>query len=161
MIVNFKPKRALSIPKIITPQDVTRLEKWIETRVDKWLSSNHLSFTCRDLFGHSNWNWNINKFPIQLLYDNWYQEYETRFPNLTPDEIKYRSFNAAASSVGLLLKRVCHNTKKYTFEMIEEFKAIRYRLIKINQNVNSNKTDDMNMDNKTDFKDYQGFLFEI
>lgn len=156
MIANFKPKRALAVPSVLTTQEITQLETWISTQVDNWINSGHKSFILKDLFGHQYWNWSSNNFPIQKLYDYWYQKYQMQNPNATNDELRTWSYEAAGSSVGRLLKRVCYYSQKYTFEERKEFQTIRYTLIKINT-VNAQTSNAK----ENDINNGQGLLFEV
>ena len=126
MILNIAGETFRS-PRIITAADIANISAWIEKEVDNYIKAGHNEFGIKDLFGGNNYFWGNNNFPIQILYDKYYDKYI----NLGYDD-SYSSEEAVAQAgiyVGWILKSVCRDTKLYTFKIRREFKQIIYEVV--------------------------------
>lgn len=123
MILNGS--KTLRKPSIINDTEFQNLVSWTETKIEDYLKRGHRSFTIKDLFGTSHWNWTSNKYPIQILYYRWREKYEKENPNLSQDELTIKAYDAAGVSVGHIIKHACFRSQR-KFNIIKEFKITRY-----------------------------------
>lgn len=123
MILNGS--KTLRKPSIINDNEFQNLVSWTETKIEDYLKRGHRSFTIKDLFGTSHWNWTINKYPIQILYYRWREIYGLENPNLTQDELTQKAYDAAGVSAGHIIKQACFRSQR-KFKITKEFKITRY-----------------------------------
>ena len=123
MILNGS--KTLRKPSIIDDTEFQNLVSWTETKIEDYLKRGHRSFTIKDLFGTSHWNWTINKYPIQILYYRWREIYGLENPNLTQDELTQKACDAAGVSAGHIIKQACFRSQR-KFKITKEFKITRY-----------------------------------
>jgi len=120
------PKRKLATPRIIDAQTVASLKVWISGEIQKYLSQGHKSFTIKDLFGGSYWNWSQKNMPIQILYYEWYKKYEKDYPGEDHDTLSKWAYDAAGQSVGLLINQCCFEDQSHVYDKVNEFQITRY-----------------------------------
>ena len=123
MILNGS--QTLRKPSIINDTEFKNLVTWTESKIEEYLLKGHRSFTVKDLFGVSHWNWTINRYPIQILYYRWREKYEVENPYLTQDELTQKAYDAAGVSVGYIIKQACFKSRR-KFKITKEFKLTRY-----------------------------------
>ena len=123
MILNGS--KTLRKPSIINDIEFQNLVSWTEVKIEDYLRRGHRSFTVKDLFGISHWDWTSNKYPIQILYYRWREKYEIENPNLSQDELSQKAYDAAGVAVGHIIKQACSRSQR-KFKVTKEFRITRY-----------------------------------
>ena len=126
MILNGS--KTLRKPSIINDTEFQNLVTWTEAKIEEYLRKGYRSFTVKDLFGISHWDWSSNKYPIQILYYRWREKYELENPNLTQDELSYKAYDAAGIAVGYIIKQACFRSQR-NFRITKEFRITRYSVV--------------------------------
>ena len=126
MILNGS--KTLRKPSIIDDVEFQNLVTWTEAKIEEYLRKGHRSFTVKDLFGISHWDWITNKYPIQILYYRWREKYERENPNLSQDELTEKAYDAAGVAVGHIIKHACFKSQR-NFKVTKEFRITRYSLV--------------------------------
>lgn len=126
MILNGS--KTLRKPSIIDDVEFQHLVTWTEAKIEEYLRKGHRSFTVKDLFGISHWDWTTNKYPIQILYYRWREKYERENPNLSQDELTDKAYDAAGVAVGHIIKHACFKSQR-NFKVTKEFRITRYSLV--------------------------------
>lgn len=98
-------KTGFRTPRIISNAELEKCKKCVEKIIRKHLNTGIKSFTVKDLFGGDNWNWNKNKWYIQILYTKYYDKYSgwNSFPD---DDANMMAYKQAAIDVGRIVKLV-------------------------------------------------------
>ncbi len=120
MIINGS--KQLRVPSVLDEKEYENLSLWVASKIEERLLKGYKSFTIIDLFGDNSWNWSRNKFPIQIVYNRWFDKYQKENPNLDYDTLSLKAFKAAGVSVGYLIKKACNDSKR-SFRMVSEFNA--------------------------------------
>ena len=115
-------------PSIVNDTEFQNLVTWTEAKIEDYLEKGHRSFTVKDLFGISHWDWTFNKYPIQILYYRWREKYERENPNLSQDELTVKAYDAAGISVGHIIKQACFRSQR-NFRITKEFRITRYSVV--------------------------------
>lgn len=123
MILNGS--KTLRKPSIINDVEFQNLVSWTEAKIEDYLRRGHRSFTVKDLFGISHWDWTTNKYPIQILYYRWREKYEVENPHLSQDELSQKAYDAAGIAVGHIIKQACFRSQR-KFRITKEFRITRY-----------------------------------
>lgn len=123
MILNGS--KTLRKPSIIDDVEFQNLVRWVDAKIEDYLRRGHRSFTVKDLFGVSHWDWTSNKYPIQILYYRWREKYERENPNLSQDELTAKAYDAAGIAVGHIIKQACFKSQR-KFRVTKEFRITRY-----------------------------------
>lgn len=123
MILNGS--KVLRKPSIINDTEFDNLVSWVGSKIEEYLSKGHRSFTAKDLFGISHWDWTSNKYPIQILFYRWREKYEVENPYLTQDELTRKAYDTAGIAVGHIIKQACEKSQR-NFKIVKEFRITRY-----------------------------------
>lgn len=119
MILDSNSEREFGIPKCVTEDQINEICKWIEGLVDEKLKGGATSITSRRLLGDKDNMWYATTIPIQYLYVAWSEIHDK------PDTV----VALTKSSFGMLLRKVCENSKKYSFKMKIKHGVKKYYLV--------------------------------
>lgn len=115
-------------PSIIDDTENGNLVSWVNSKIEEYLRKGYRSFTIKELFGTTHWDWTNKKYPIQIIYYRWHQKYELENPRLSENEISAKAFDAAGVSVGYIIKQACTNSNR-SFKVTHEFRTTRYSVV--------------------------------
>lgn len=119
MLVHENKEKEFGIPKVVSEEEVNTIYDFIKERVDKRIDEGATSITIKTLFKEASVDWAMNTFPVQILFIAWnniYQDFE-------------KCYKLTLSSMGLILKRVCDESKKYKFESKIKHGVKKYYLV--------------------------------
>lgn len=127
MLINAsKQKRK---PSIISQEEFDTLVDWTCDYIDNYLSKGYRSFTTKDLFGLTHWDWSSKNLPIQSLYYKWREKIELDTKGTIRDSVvSDRAFQNAGQAVGYVIKAACEKLPQ-KFKSITEFRTTRYIVV--------------------------------
>lgn len=118
-------------PSVVDDSEVQGLVDFVKSSIKTYLAKGHRSFTAKDLFGYTHFDWRDHNYPIQILFDRWYQKVEQRDAakyNLSEAEICDAAFKNAGQAVGYIIKMAIVQLPE-KFRCTTEFKTTRYTLV--------------------------------
>jgi hypothetical protein len=114
-------------PSIIDDTEFNNLVSWVLSMMESYVLRGHTSFTAKDLFGYTHYDWSSRKYPIQILFYRWREKYEKENPGLSPDVLTAKAFDAAGVSLGYVMKKAADQSQR-RFKTYQEFRLTRYVL---------------------------------
>lgn len=117
-------------PSVVEDSELPGLVDFVKSSIKSFLSSGHRSFTAKDLFGYTHFDWREHNYPIQVIYDRWYQKVEQRDVkyNLSESQLCDAAFKNAGQAVGYIIKMAVDQLPE-KFRCTTEFKTTRYTLV--------------------------------
>jgi hypothetical protein len=116
-------------PSIISQEEFDTLVDWTCDYIDNYLSKGHRSFTTKDLFGLTHWDWSSKHLPIQTLYYKWREKIELDSDkSIRESVISDRAFQNAGQAVGYIIKAACEKMPQ-KFKTKQEFRTTRYIVV--------------------------------
>lgn len=118
MLILENEEKEFGIPRVVSEEEVKTIYNYIEERVERRINEGATSITIKTLFKEASIDWATKTFPVQILYIAWnniYQESD-------------KCYKLTLSSLGLILKRVCDESKKYKFEAKTKHGVKKYYL---------------------------------
>lgn len=113
-------------PSIISQDEFDKLVDWTCNYISSYLNKGYRSFTAKDLFGYTIWDWSSNNLPIQSLYYKWREKIELETSgSLRDDVVSSRAFTNAGQAVGYVIKAACEKLPQ-KFKTRQEFRTTRY-----------------------------------
>lgn len=100
---------------------------WLKWSIEHAVRSGETEVSVQKLFGGENWDWKECGFPIQLIWDKFYEKY-CDDKNIPHGDESDMTFEQAARSVGRLFK-IAILKSKYTFKMKKAFRSTIYILV--------------------------------
>ena len=118
--------KQLRKPSIISQEEFDNLVDWTCNYISNYLNKGYKSFTTKDLFGYTIWDWSSNNLPIQSLYYKWREKIELETSgSLREDVVSSRAFTNAGQAVGYVIKAACEKLPQ-KFKTQQEFRTTRY-----------------------------------
>lgn len=113
-------------PSIISQEEFDNLVNWTANYIEGYLKKGYRSFTTKDLFGYTAWDWSSRNLPIQSLYYKWREKIELESTHtLRDDVVSSRAFTNAGQAVGYVIKAACEKLPQ-KFKTHQEFRTTRY-----------------------------------